>query len=254
MAKAPPKRTSVLYDPIKTMARMTDEVIVGVSGGKDSAVTLDLCCKYFKHVVGYFMYYIPGLSFQQRILNYYRKKYGIEIIELPHFELSIFYKYGTYRPPDLSVPIVGIAEMYDYIREQTGVYWIAWGERIADSIVRRAMIKKSGSIDKVRGRFYPVAYWNKADIMDYIRLHRVKVGEESAVLGFSFGSLQNRELSPIKEHYPADFERIKHFFPWVEAGLKREDYFGKMEVNDNGKDENERDEGDKDKTAQTEEP
>lgn len=235
--KQKPKRTSMLYDPVKTMSYMTDKVIVGVSGGKDSAVVLDLCCKYFKQVIGYFMYYVPGLSFQQRILNYYRKKYDIEIIELPHFELSYFYKLGTYRPYDLSVPIVEISDMYRYLREETGIHWIACGERIADSIVRRAMIKNSGSIDKKRGRFYPVAYWNKADIMDYIRLHRLKIGEESAIIGCSFGSFHNKELRAIKEHYPADFERIKQFFPFAEVGIKREEHFGKLEVNANGKGE-----------------
>ena len=218
------KRTTALFDPIRAASCITDRVLVGVSGGKDSAVVLDLCCQYFRHVSGFFMRYVPGLGFQERIMRYYEQRYGIEIIRMPHFELSDFYRYGTFRPPDFSVPIIGALEAYNYAREKAGTWWIACGERISDSIVRRAMIKASGSIDKKRGRFFPVAYWTKKDVMDYIRVKKLRLGEDSARLGFSFRSLAPRELIAVKEHYPADFERIKRFFPLAEVSIRHYEY------------------------------
>lgn len=217
-------RTTALFDPIKAASLITDRVLVGISGGKDSAVVLELCSQYFRHITGFFMHIVPGLSFQERILRYYEQRYGIEIIRVPHFMVSEFYRYGTFRPMDLSVPIVSTLEAYNYLREKAGTWWIACGERISDSIIRRAMIKSSGSVDKKRGRFYPIAYWRKEDVMDYIRVKKLKIGEESSKLGFSFRSLMPQEIITIKEHYPADYERIKQFFPLIETTIAHYQY------------------------------
>ena len=105
--------STILFDEIKTMSKITDTVLVGFSGGKDSIVTLDLCVKYFKNVIPFFLYIAPDLSFQERQLKWYENKYNLEI--------------------------------------------------------SRAMIKHSGSIDKKRGRFYPVAYWSKSEVLNYIK-------------------------------------------------------------------------------------
>ena len=214
---------TALYETLRTASLMTDRVLVGISGGKDSAVALDLCCQFFPKVVGFFLYIVKGLSFQERILQYYERRYGIEILRLPHFMLSDFLRYGSYRLPDLEVPTVSTKETYDYVREKTGIYWIACGERISDSIIRRAMIRSTGTIDEKRGRIYPVAYWNKKTIVDYISKKHLKLGEDSSVLGFSFRSLDPIELQAVYDHYPADYQRIMDWFPLVEASRRQGD-------------------------------
>lgn len=213
------KRSSPLLRSIETAAAITDSVLVAFSGGKDSVVTLDLCMNHFAHVEGFFMYQVKGLSFQESIIRYYEDKYGIPIYRVPHFELSTWLRYGLFRAPDFDSPIVSVKGIYDYMRDGTGIYWIAAGERIADSVWRRAMIKHSGTIDTVRGRFFPIAEWRKQDILSYIRQKRLRVGIESAKLGFSFRSLMGRDLSIIKETFPDDYKRICQWFPFVEASI-----------------------------------
>lgn len=216
--------STVLFETIKTASKITDRTIVFLSGGKDSVVTLDLCVKYFEHVDVVFMYLVDGLSFVEAVLKFYEDKYGLSVIRLPHFMTSEFMRYGVLRRPDMDVKIVSVKDVYGYARELTGTYWISGGERTADSIVRNAQIKKSGSIDPHRGKFYPVAYWNKSEIMAYIKRNRLKVSPESSVLGYSLRSLMPRDMAMIKKHYPDDFEIIRQWYPFVEASVKKYEF------------------------------
>ena len=219
--------STVLYDIIKTQAKVTDSVIVAFPGGKDSIVTLDLCFRYFKNVKPFFMYICPDLSFQERMLEWYEKKYQTEILRLPHMDVSEFFHYGSFRAPDLSFPIVSINDIYKYVRLKNDIWWISAGERIDDSIVRRAMMKKSGSIDVQRGRFYPVSAWKKKEIMQYIKYHNLYLSPDSRKLGFSFRSLDGNELLMLKREFPDDYEKILHLYPFAGAGVKRAEEYGK---------------------------
>ena len=218
---------NLLFDPIKTQSRVADSVIVGFSGGKDSIVTLDLCFKYFKRVVPFFMYLVPNLEFQEKTLRWYENKYNTEIIRIPHFEVSEFLKYGSFTMADWNVDVVSINDTYEYLRQKTDIHWIAAGERCADSIVRNAMIKKSGSIDYKRGRFYPLAYWKKNEVLHYIKTKKLYLSREQREIGFSFRSLAGNELAVIKQLYPEDYRKILQVYPFAEAGVKRFEQYGK---------------------------
>lgn len=213
--------SSILFDPIKTQSAITDSVLVGFSGGKDSIVTLDLCMRYFDRVVPFFMYLVPGLDFQEKTLQWYEKYYGVDISRIPHFEVSNFMRYGTFRNFDFSVPAISITDEYNWMRLQTGITWIAAGERISDSIIRRAMIKNSGSIDKERARFYPLAYWKKKEVLGYIKKRRLKLPNDSKGLGFSFKSLDGKELAFVKKNYPEDYIKIEAMYPYCGVAVER---------------------------------
>lgn len=219
--------STVLFDPIKAQAAVTDSVIVAFSGGKESIVVADLCYRYFKNVKMFFMYICPDLSFQERTLEWYEKKYQTEIIRLPHMDVSEFFHYGSFRVPDETFPIVSINDIYRYVRLETDIWWIAAGERIDDSIVRRAMMKKSGSIDEQRGRFYPISMWKKQEVIDYIKFHNLYLGADSKKLGFSFKSLWGKELSMVKQYFPDDYRKIIRQYPFAEAGVRRYEEFEK---------------------------
>lgn len=219
--------SALMFDPIKTQSKITDSVIVAFSGGKESVATLDLCCRYFDNVAAFFLYICPHLSFQEQQLEWYERRYGVEIMRLPHPMVSEFMRYGTYRPPDAGVRITGINDVYDFVRWHTGMWWIAAGERIDDSIVRRAMIKHSGTIDEQRGRIYPVATWSKRETLAYCKAHKLRQGRDSRLLGFSFRSLEGDQLAAVKRAFPEDYERIRRMYPLCEGAVRRFEAYGK---------------------------
>lgn len=219
--------STLLFDPIKTQAKITDSVIVAFSGGKDSVVTLDLCMRYFDRVAVFFMYQVPDMEFQERNLRFYERKYNTEIIRIPHFDVSAMFRYGAYRNADWSVPIISINDVYNYVRSETGIWWIAAGERINDSLIRRAMIKKSGSIDVQRGRFYPISGWKKNEVVSYIKKRKLKLPVEYEKLGFSFRSVDGKTMSFIKQQFPEDYKRALNIYPYAEAAVMRFEQFGR---------------------------
>lgn len=210
---------------VRAASALTDRVLVSFSGGKDSVVTLDLCSRHFATVQAFFMYQVPGLSFQERELRWAEARYGIQIVRLPHFDVSDYFNHGTYHNVT-DAPRVSIKDIYEHVRALTGIAWIAAGERIADSIVRRAMIVKDGTINKKRGRIFPIAHWNKQHVSTYIRQNGLRVSEESRVLGFSFRDLSPKCLSAVKKHYPDDYKRIVSMYPLAEAGVKWWEFYG----------------------------
>ena len=148
--------TTLLFDGIKAAANITDRGLVFYSGGKDSAVTLDLCARYFKRIQPVFMRLGPILSFQRACLDWVERRYRVPVMIVPHPMLVEWLRYGTFREYDFDVPIISFLDVYTYARSKSGVWWIAAGERIADSIVRRAMIKGDGGVvNPKRGRFSP---------------------------------------------------------------------------------------------------
>lgn len=218
--------STVLYDPIKTMSKVTDSVLVGFSTGKESLVTLDLCCRYFKRVQPYFLYSVPDISFQERTLQWYENKYGFKVIRLPGTNVSEFFHYGAFRRPDYTFPIVSVNDILHYLRVETDIWWVACGERMDDSIQRRAMIKHSGTIYTQGGRFYPVAAWKKKEIYDYIKFKKLYLGADSKALGHSIRMLHPDGLKFVKDNYPEDYKKVINLYPFAEASLKREEEYG----------------------------
>jgi len=213
-----------------------DSVIVGVSGGMDSVVTLDLCVRNFATVRPYFMYVVPGLEFQERYLTYLERRFGVTIERMPHWMLARILQAGTFRHATQAASSLRQcrpADAFAFVRRKFGLQWIATGEKASDSLERNTQYVRDGAIQPSRSRFYPLAWWSSSDVQTYLASQRIVLPPDyrlnaqnhAAVRrrrGASFGGIITlADLLAISEHYPNDFAKICRLFPLAEAQLTR---------------------------------
>lgn len=204
------------------LARITKRVIVGVSGGKDSVAVLELLHRHGIRVSGYFCYIVRGLSFQQRYIDYLRRRYDMEIVEWPHPDLGLYYRSGRYCAQTPDMPQLTFRELVDGARARFGVHWLATGEKKLDSLQRRGMLSAWGAIQVGRQRAFPLSEWNGRDVFAYLKHTGVQLAPDYGMFGHSLRSpTESFDLTAIKAAYPEDYERICHAFPFAEASTRR---------------------------------
>ena len=210
-------------------------VIVGFSGGKDALCTLDVCCRNFSRVEAYFLYMVPGLSFQENYLDSISRRYAtsagpLVIHRMPNPYLLEWLRDGFYRPPAMrasGIRKLKLGDIWAKLRRDSGIEWIATGEKSIDSIERNAMIRNKKGVAETWRRFWPLGYWNNSMVWNYIKQHNLTLapdygfGRDSGAHGVrSFGSLGAVELIHIRQHYPDDFRKILEMFPLIPIRIR----------------------------------
>lgn len=121
------------------------------------------------------------------------------------------------------------ADTEDHLRRLTGIEWVAWGMRAADSIVRNAYLKRIQGVDAKTRRVYPVWTWKKADVYGYLQARGIKppksVGGKFAA-GVSGVSLAPKTLSWMRREFPGDYQKILRVFPFAGAAVFRYESMG----------------------------
>lgn len=205
-----------------------DGVIVGLSGGKDSLATLDLCVRAFgaERVKAFHMYLVRGLRCVEDGIRRCERRYGIEVLYVPHWMLGLAYKNATYMPHRRRADGWRDTKMTDIemaVRAKLGLDWIAYGHRQNDSIERVGMLSRNGGLDRVGRRVYPLRSWNEVAVMAYLRARRIPPPPKLTILKRSMTgvSFQEDVLIAIRDEFPDDFEKIVEKFPYLPAKLAR---------------------------------
>ncbi len=203
-------------------------VIVGLSGGKDSLVTLDLCVRELgaDRVMAFHMYLVRGLRCVEDGIRRCERRYGVEVLHVPHWMLGRAYKYATYMPHRRRADgwrDMRLGDVEQHVREKLGATWIAYGHRMSDSIERVGMLSRNGGLDSSGRRVYPLRSWNEAAVVAYLRARRIPAPPKLTILRRSMTgvSFQEDVLVAIRDQYPDDFEKIVEKFPYVPAKLAR---------------------------------
>lgn len=207
---------------------LAGRVLVGLSGGKDSLATLDLCVREFgaDNVSAFYMYMVRDLRCVETTVRAAERRYKLEVLRLPHWQLGLAYKYAVYmphRPGADQWRDMRMVDVEQLARQRTGAEWIAYGHRANDSIERVGMLSANGGFDPKGRRVYPLRSWNEAGVVAYLRHRKISPPPKLTFLKRSMTgvSFQEDVLITIRDKYPDDFARILEIFPFVPAKLAR---------------------------------
>jgi hypothetical protein len=111
-----------------------------------------------------------------------------------------------------------------FIKEDLGIddsVLTAIGVRAFDNRYRHFAIDKYGAITEKRKVWYPIYDWDVHRLYDEIKEAGCKLPVDYKIWGKSFDGLDYRFIKPLKENFPRDYEKLKDFYPLIDAELKR---------------------------------
>ena len=212
-------------DRLSKAAEEDSRAVVSFSGGKDSLVCLDLASRCFKQVSAFFMYFIPGLECCELALDAARKRWGVTIVQYPHWTMVDALRNGLYCFNGLwtdDLPRINLTDIWALARRETKSRWVIRGSKDSDSVWRRRTL----ATFKQEDALHPIQKWTKRDVVAY--LHSRKIPLPDAASGNATGiGLQSHSLLWLAEKWPNDFKKLCAVFPFAEAVVWREKWYGK---------------------------
>ena len=205
--------------------------LLAFSTGKDSIVAWLKLRRYFRKIVPYYLYTVPGLQFVEKSLRYYEDWFGCHIIRMPHPSLyRMWNNFVDQAPENLRIIEEAMLPHFtdwhtcDLIRQTDPALekaYMATGVRSADSIVRRQAMIKHGQTNHKDMKFFPVFDYKKEDMIRELEASGIALPIDYEWFGRSFDGIDYRFTSVLKEKAPEDFELIRQAFPLVELDLLR---------------------------------
>jgi hypothetical protein len=227
-------------DTLLEMERLASQhecVAVGFSGGKDSLTVLDIAVRTFRKVVPYFYYFVPGLKCEEGKLEIARTRYNLEVLRYPSAEGIKALRLGAYCDEYAgldSLPDMSRRTLYNWIKADTGASIILTGEKKADGFFRRR--RMANQKNRMADVIFPLREWLRWEVLSYLKAQQITIpdagrGDSGSVC------LLDAEILHLHKHHPEDYETLRSFFPYIEAVVLREQWFGPAPAPDPGKKE-----------------
>jgi len=227
-------------EAIAAIRAETDTVLLAFSCGKDS-IAAWLRLRQDFTVIPFYMWLVPGLEFVDRELAYFEDFFGTPILRYPNPQAYNNLRSGAMQAPANwawldSTPIPGKLThgfVEAVLKDELGLprsTWVATGIRAADSPMRLAAMRRHGPISRRRAKFHPIWDWKKDRLMETIHRSGVRLPVDYLLFGRSFDGLDRRFSTVIKRVYPADYARIKAFYPLIDAEHWRAEFARRHDV------------------------
>jgi phosphoadenosine phosphosulfate reductase len=167
-----------------------------------------------------FLYFVKGLSFQEKVIQYYERRYKIKINRFPHNDVKFIMERDKKRK-------IGQADMENFLRDKFDISFIIYGYRKDESLQRRGMMAHlDHGIDWKYKKIYPLAEWREPHIRKYVKQKRL-VLPDSYRMGYrDINSLKGDALMYIYNNFPEDYRKIITLYPHIEAERIRVENYG----------------------------
>lgn len=227
-----PVASAELFDVVAGLQGGNRRVLLSFSG-KDSLAAWLYLREHDFEVVPYWCYSVPGLSFDDEMIQYYEDYFHTHIYRFLHpASYGLLYALA-WQPPDTVAPILrmqiprGIDFAYIErqlietlgLREDT---FAVVGIRARDNLMRNRLVHQMGPLGLKRRRYW-WAVWDFTldDVLGIIHRHGVKLSRAYSIWGATGDIWDYRILKTLQEKEPADFAKIVEMFPLIEAEFFR---------------------------------
>ena len=211
---------------LRQAAEKHDSVCVMYSGGKDSMTVMDLCCRTFKRVEAFYMYFVPGLESEEAKLRFCKDRFGVTVRQMPHWASIRSLRSWAYVDPQPALDLLPdwqLRDCYQLAMDDTGCPFVAAGAKKSDSSWRRRFMKGTEHWEFLLN---PIADWNKFDTLGYLKAQGIPIpearqGKNATGLDLSMASLRH-----LQDGHPDDFARLSEYFPYIGAAQAHREFFG----------------------------
>lgn len=205
------------FNVLRLVRAETDAIGVAVSFGKDSLAVLDLCCRLFRRVEGYYLFRVADLDIVKGWAADVKSRTGVTVRNYPHFDLCRCYRHGVLAPHWQGfdkVPKIDMADIENAFRRDANVNWIAYGWRRNDSFSRALIMRKCAGYDPASRRVFPIRSFKRTEVYEYLQERGIPLPaglgrKDQGGLDFHAGA-----LTELREKFPEDWARWQRDFPF----------------------------------------
>lgn len=209
---------------LEALAHLHSSCIVSFSGGKDSLVVLDLATRFFKTIVPVYFYWVPGLEVIDSRLQIAEERYGLPILRFPHWDFINALREGIYgweSDTQEQLPKLILRDNYNMARQATAIELVLDGCKKGDSRFRKRILQQDKRVNVTS----PIAEWKDSLVFAYLKIHQIPmphVPEGQRMTGID---LKATNLLWLQQHYPDDYRKLIHWFPFAECAYYRQLWF-----------------------------
>lgn len=212
-------------EKLQKLAQKHGVVLVSYSGGKDSRVVLDLAVKNFQSVIAFHFAYLPGSRYTQEIIRDVQQRYGITPRVYIASSFIIDKQRAQYCDPTSEYDHIDPMRVIDYqlaILAESNAKLILDGQRKSDGPRRKNVLKRQKMNSPL---ISPIQDWTQYEVYAYLELHKIPKPPDMEKKTGGIG-LSRESIRFLHQHYHDDYEQLRKHFPYVEAAIAHDRFFG----------------------------